>query len=770
MMRFRYAYLFLFVVAVLSEPNILPHEEHVRQFGHIIPKKSIEEKQSRRRPMVSLSHEIYGFLPYWEYGGYLPPRFDLISRVAYFNITLNEYGNVSYYRDWPTADLIAAAHAQGCKVDLCVAVFDDTDIGSIVNSSINRSNACRIICEQMALGADGVNIDFELPSTGHHNGFYAFIRELSDSIHARDMEAWLSVCLPSVDWRSTFDSDSLLPYADALFLMGYGYYWGGSSNTGPVAPLDDPGCYYDIAYSVDYYCGPDSFKRSRFIVGLPVYGYDWPCSGDYRGASTSGDGSARFYSSCVSDTLTYGCNWDGNAPAPWYVYGSYHQCWWDDVRSLGIKYRWAVAEELMGIGWWALGYDDGCEVFWGDVEEVFGSGAPGDTIIDDYSFGFSMEGDGSFWHEADTGYNGHMWWTYSTAAMDPSDDTCFCIWTPDLPDRRNYEVFTYIPAVHSVASGRYAIDHDFGSDTVIVSQALHFDEWVSLGTYSFEDGEGGMVYLGDGTGVVGERIGFDAVWWSDRGALLAPDTLVTIETDGFRWGGPIEWRRIVLGGFGGIYYWTNSITYGPDVSSGCWVPCLPCDGDYGVYVYIPNNFSEATAVYKIAHSGGIDEVVVDQSGHADEWVYLGSWRFLMAESSYVYLGDSTGVTGENIAVDAMVWRFIETGIASNSRPAMLSIDVFPNPFNSSVRILLNNYRGVGASKARSGQIGDLKIYDITGNLVAELPVPSTGYDGGGGAVEGSTPLIWTPDENTPSGIYFVKLELGSKAYKIILMR
>ena len=152
------------IATMASEPSIFPHAEQDSLFGgQWIPGKE-PSVRARCRPHEALTHEVYGFLPYWEYGGYLPSRFDLLSRIAYFNVTLDGSGNVSTAHDWPTTTLIDAAHASGCKVDLCVAVFNSSTIASIVNNPANRTHASHTICEQMALGADGVNIDFETPS------------------------------------------------------------------------------------------------------------------------------------------------------------------------------------------------------------------------------------------------------------------------------------------------------------------------------------------------------------------------------------------------------------------------------------------------------------------------------------------------------------------------------------------------------------------------------------------------------------------------------
>ncbi|RKZ28389.1 hypothetical protein DRQ36_10525, partial [bacterium] len=235
--------------------------------------------------------------------------------------------------------------------------------------------------------------------------------------------------------------------------------------------------------------------------------------------------------------------------------------------------------------------------------------------------------------------------------------------------------------------------------------------------------------------------------------LPAPDTLVTIMTDGFRWGGPLMWRRIVDGGWLGTTYWTNSMIHGPDVSTGTWVPVLPADGEYDVYAYIPEEHSVANCVYKIGHTSGLAEVVIDQSLFGDEWVYLGCWDFTAADSPFVYLGDSTGTSGENIAVDAVVWRTHIVGVAERKLPEKPEISVYPNPFNSSVNIRVQGFEG---SRVQ------MRIYDINGRNVANIPVreglvPSreTG-DHKGRPYE----TVWTPDESIPSGVYLVRVDVG----------
>ncbi|MCD6502350.1 T9SS type A sorting domain-containing protein, partial [bacterium] len=89
-----------------------------------------------------------------------------------------------------------------------------------------------------------------------------------------------------------------------------------------------------------------------------------------------------------------------------------------------------------------------------------------------------------------------------------------------------------------------------------------------------------------------------------------------------------------------------------------------------------------------------------------------------------------------------------------SLPEEFSISAYPNPFNSAVNISLS--AGVGASDARSGQVG-IEIFDISGRLVADLPVTNCGSP-----QFVPTPQIWTPEKSLGSGVYLVRAKIGDK--------
>ena len=166
------------------------------------------------------------------------------------------------------------------------------------------------------------------------------------------------------------------------------------------------------------------------------------------------------------------------------------------------------------------GYNNGYEnlnnVYWCVGAQGYWEPAT-DTIVDDLQFadGFYLHTDPPssmvYWRDVLTGYNGHMWWTYTTAANNL--DTCYAIWTPVLTELGDYYVYAYIPDTNATATAaRYYIYFAAGTTSVVIDQSSYADEWVLLGMYVFSTGYG-YVYLGDATGTQGQRIAFDALRW-----------------------------------------------------------------------------------------------------------------------------------------------------------------------------------------------------------------------------------------------------------------
>jgi len=117
---------------------------------------------------------------------------------------------------------------------------------------------------------------------------------------------------------------------------------------------------------------------------------------------------------------------------------------------------------------------------------------------------------------------------------------------------------------------------------------------------------------------------------------------------------PMRYYRSTKSGYGGHHWWTYSEASESDICYVIWTPQIE-DNYYEVKAYIPATATATSALYKIDHAAGEDEIVVDQSSHPDSWVLLGKYMMKNDGSNYIYLGDSTGISSEKIAFDAMKW-------------------------------------------------------------------------------------------------------------------
>jgi hypothetical protein len=140
---------------------------------------------------------------------------------------------------------------------------------------------------------------------------------------------------------------------DGFFVMAYDM--NNPTAPSPTAPVSGPGNAdaTDIAEYVDV------VPRSKIILGVPYYGYDWPTTGPDVGDAATGPPTAVTYSQVAADNSpTY---WDPTSQTPWTAYQSgtqWHQVYFDNPTSLAIKARLANADGIAGVGVWALGMDD----------------------------------------------------------------------------------------------------------------------------------------------------------------------------------------------------------------------------------------------------------------------------------------------------------------------------------------------------------------------------------------------------------------------------
>lgn len=330
-----------------------------------------------RRP---LRRSVYGFYPYWG-GDWTATRFDLMSSLAVFGVDLDSNGNISNRHGWgtPTQNaLVMQAKQAGVKVSVAVVNFTAASLSTLLADPARRQNAIDRIMEEVARGgAEGVAIDFETLPAPSRGNFVTFTTDLAARLRSEIPDAELAVATPAVDWSSAYDYVRLAAVADALFIMGYDYYYSGGP-PGPVAPLQSGmswGTHNLQATLRDYLRLGGQGLRAKIILGLPWYGRNWPALGPgIPGRRGVGNSTSVLYRDAGALLAMYPRQWDPESMNPYLVWQDatgWRQVFYDDRESFGAKLDLAETENLRGVGFWALTYERGTTDLWEALEERF---------------------------------------------------------------------------------------------------------------------------------------------------------------------------------------------------------------------------------------------------------------------------------------------------------------------------------------------------------------------------------------------------------------
>lgn len=356
---------------------------HVGQEAAITPAKpsGIPQNPSLGRAQVNAANTtVYGYWPYWGDDLNTLP-WETLTHLAIFGVTLNADGTLSSTSYWTNyaAKAMQLASPYGVRVHMTVISFDASVMTSVLGSATKRATAVsKIEALVKQYGAHGVNLDFEgLPSSQKAN-LVTFLTELKPKVGD------VTLAMPAVDWNGSYDYDQLALNSDGLFIMGYDYHYSGGS-PGPVSPLfgGSPWGTYCLEWTVDDYQTWGA-PANRLILGLPLYGIQWPTTSTAVPGTATATGSAKFYEAAVPAGLQYGRKWDSVTHTPYTFPSSTSQLWYDDQESLEDKIEWALAQGIQGIGFWAMTYDGGNTALWQSVQALASgcttSDADGDGI------------------------------------------------------------------------------------------------------------------------------------------------------------------------------------------------------------------------------------------------------------------------------------------------------------------------------------------------------------------------------------------------------
>lgn len=231
----------------------------------------------------------------------------------------------------------------GFNSDLAATILRNPDIQ---NTLINN-----ILAEMKKKGYKGLNIDFEYVYPEDRENYNNFLRRVVAALHPNYSVSTAVAPKESSDQKGTLyeahDYKAHGEIVDFVIIMTYEWGWAGGSPLA-IAPINK------VQQILDY--AVTQIPREKLMMGVPLYGRDWrvPWQEGTIARTISPQEAiqiAQRYQAAIQYNETY--------QSPFFTYtdetGQGHEVWFEDARSVKVKYDVAKAYRLKGVSYWVLG-------------------------------------------------------------------------------------------------------------------------------------------------------------------------------------------------------------------------------------------------------------------------------------------------------------------------------------------------------------------------------------------------------------------------------
>lgn len=235
--------------------------------------------------------------------------------------------------------------------NLTASGFSSTLISQILNNPSLRQNFMDNIFNLVSQrGYAGVNIDFEGILPEDRDLFSTFLNQLGDRLHNEGLV--LTIATPpktseDIPWYAGYDYGAIGAVVDLMFIMAYDWHHM-ASPPGPVAPINE------VRNTIEF--ALESMDRSKIILGVPLYGYNWTLPYNQGNLAT-----AISNQNAINLAMNYSLpiSYSEENEAPYFNYidrsGQTHVVWFEDTRSIAAKMELVREYQLQGIGAWQVG-------------------------------------------------------------------------------------------------------------------------------------------------------------------------------------------------------------------------------------------------------------------------------------------------------------------------------------------------------------------------------------------------------------------------------
>lgn len=325
-----------------------------------------------------LSKEVYGFIPYWEVNAdadkYL--QYNYLTTLAYFGLHLNPDGTINKtghpYKIWAGKtmyQITVNAHNAGVKIHPTIVLFQGSNIHQMLaNHQDTAINSIMDVLTNSPNPVDGVNIDFESPSSSDKTLLVKFIKNLNSAMTAKNPK-WTIVydTLGSSADSSNSSLPSLAPYVDSFFVMSYHF-----KDPSKATQAGSKNRYAVLQRVVTNYL--KRVSPDKVILGFPLYTSAWKTTDGSLDSLTTGGAGQKLYRSIASDVKNINVNYDPNEKTAWYALmcgSSWEEVYYDNQQALDDKFSLITQNNLGGAGFWAFNQDEGSLDTWNAIYDTF---------------------------------------------------------------------------------------------------------------------------------------------------------------------------------------------------------------------------------------------------------------------------------------------------------------------------------------------------------------------------------------------------------------
>jgi spore germination protein YaaH len=326
---------------------------------------------------------VAGYHAYWAGSSWQSYPFDLIDELFFFESEVAADGSILDRHGWPEewASMAERAAEAGVQMVPTVSMHDPTAFEMLFTDArrIDRLVESTLSLLQETPEVAGLHIDFEVfqpVADEARDGFTAFVAILSEQMDARFPGKSLSAFVLAFDDDDVFNERAIGQLVDYVVVQGYDYHSASSENAGPVGATRGWGRlnWESVVGRFEAFGIP----RAKLVMGVPLYGYEWPVASDEMGAATTGPGRTVPLTAppdvlpdeprAKDRAARHGVRRDPVSGVPWYAFESadgWIQGWFEDAESLRAKYEFVRSRGLGGIAIFPLAYGE--EETWADV-------------------------------------------------------------------------------------------------------------------------------------------------------------------------------------------------------------------------------------------------------------------------------------------------------------------------------------------------------------------------------------------------------------------